>query len=491
VLGVGQPRNFLVQTLDRAELRPTGGFTGNYGVLTIHNGKVDPFQLFNVNDIEYGYKSNGWLYGKRPPSPYSSWWPFANWGLRDSNLSPDFPTSAKMIANVFQHETGQQVDGVIQFSPVVIAHVLKVTGPITVPVFNDTVTADNLEAKIHYYEEDPAGIAKQQRLFPNDHTHSLRKRFTQAVTQLLEDKVRHLPTSQIVDVGKQLLSDLQSKDLQVYLANTDLEQMLTQMHATGAIDTTPGIDGYMLVQTNVSVAKSTPYVDLTQHDDITLDDHGGATHHLTLTLHNAPTGPIFGLSTYRDYVRIYAPPQAQLQRADGFDTEVQMCAGAGCSGNPYPGGEMYCPAGKYLPGGYNSVVPSGAKGGTLDYLGMPTERTSDVPGRAMWGGWVVIPEWCTARVTLTWYVPNVTASSGAVPDYAGPYTTLIQRQGSTFYNVSLTIHPSPKMAASGMQTANYTAQISDALAFRLGQANPIPAAQLFGTSSPLDQLKAG
>src|SRR5262249_288942 len=131
LLGVGQPRNFLIQTLDRAELRPTGGFTGNYGVLTIHNGKVDPFELFNVNDIEYGYQQKGWICGKRPPREYS-WWAFANWGLRDSNLSPDFPTSAKMIADIFQHETGQQVDGVIQFSPVVIAHVLKVTGPLDV-----------------------------------------------------------------------------------------------------------------------------------------------------------------------------------------------------------------------------------------------------------------------------------------------------------------------------------------------------------------------
>src|SRR5262249_33529772 len=253
LLGVGQPRNFLVQTLDRAELRATGGFTGNYGVLSIHNGKVDPFELYNVNDIEYGYKTNGWIFGRRPPSPYSSWWPFGNWGLRDSNLSPDFPTSAKIIIDVFKNETGQQVDGVIQFSPVVIAHVLKVTGPLDVPLFNDTVSAENLEDKIHYYEENPAGIAKQHRLFPHDHTHSLRKRFTQAVTRLLEDRVRHLPTSELVAMGKQLVSDLQAKDLQVYLANPDLENMLSQLRATGGIDMTPGIDGYMLVQTNVSV----------------------------------------------------------------------------------------------------------------------------------------------------------------------------------------------------------------------------------------------
>ena len=93
MLGVGQPRHFLVQTLDRAELRPSGGFTGDYGVLTLH-GKIQPFSLYNVNDIDYGLKTNGWNLGKRPPAQYS-WWPFANWGLRDANLSADFPTTAR------------------------------------------------------------------------------------------------------------------------------------------------------------------------------------------------------------------------------------------------------------------------------------------------------------------------------------------------------------------------------------------------------------
>ena len=96
MLGVGQPRHFLVQTLDRAELRPSGGFTGDYGVLTLTNGKLEPFSLYNVNDIDYGLKTNGWIFGRRPPAQYS-WWPFANWGLRDANLSPDFPTTAKII----------------------------------------------------------------------------------------------------------------------------------------------------------------------------------------------------------------------------------------------------------------------------------------------------------------------------------------------------------------------------------------------------------
>ncbi len=477
LLGVGQPRNFLVQTLDISELRSSGGFTGNYGVLTISGGKLNPFSLYNINDIEYGYKTNGWIYGKRPPSQYS-WWPFANWGLRDSNLSADFPTTAKINEQLFANEGQGQVDGVIQFSPITIAHVLRVTGPIYVPVFNVTVTPDNLQQMIHFYEEDPRGIAIQQRLFPTDHTHSLRKRFTQAVTQLLQDKVKTLPLSQLLEVGKQLLADLQTHDLQIYVNNPQVESILNELHASGSIDTTPGLDGYMLVQSNSSVAKSTPYVNVTQADNVTLDDQGGATHHLTITMQYRPTGPIYGLSTYRDYMRIYLPPQARLISGDGFDSGAPLTS---AGGNPYPGGELSCPAGGYNPQDIKSLAFDGASG-HLDAIGGPTETTSDVPGRAMAGGWVTIPQWCTARVTLSWYVPSVVHSSAA-PANAAPYTYLIQRQGGTFYTMNVTVHPSPAMAANGMQTTTYTAQIDDSMALTLGNPTPIPAERFFNATS--------
>src|SRR5262249_51239660 len=107
-----------------------------------------------------------------------------------------------------------------------------------------------------------------------------------------------------------------------------------------------------------------------------------------------------------------------LASADGFDLGPQhlLCSSGSCGANPYPQGERVCPAGAYLPGpwaGTNySQNTAGGKPGTLDLLGGPTNTTSDVPGRTMWGGWVVIPPTCTANLTLTYYVPNVVAPKG-------------------------------------------------------------------------------
>ena len=124
---------------------------------------------------------------------------------------------------------------------------------------------------------------------------------------------------------KQVWKDVGDKDLQLYVTNQQIEDLLVKHRAAGQMDTTAKVDGYAFVQANVSAAKSTPYVAVTQRDDITLDAQGGALHQLTITLRNDPRGPIYGYPTYRDYVRIYVPPQARYMSGGGFDLLKPLC----------------------------------------------------------------------------------------------------------------------------------------------------------------------
>jgi hypothetical protein len=469
LLGIGTPRHFLVQTLDRTELRPTGGFAGEYGVLTIQNGNVPSLTLSNVDLLDYGHYSNGWAIANRPPAAYS-WWPIANWGLRDANLSPDFPTDAKLVMSVFKNEGGGSVDGLINVGPLAIAHVLRVTGPLKVPLYNDVVTADNLEQKIHYYQLDPAGIAKNHALFPNDTDAFARKRFVQSVAHLLEDTVRSLPLTKLKDVAKQALADIQAHDLLIYVNNPRIEQELVANHATGTILTPPGVDTFYVVHTNWSAAKSTPHIQVVQQDDVWLDGQGGATHYLTLTMSNvADNTPYYGPTTYQDYVRVYAPEPAVLFDSSGFDTNEKLCDIKTCPDVPYPNGELVCPKGHYDPLSRTSTLKGNDTNLPLDKLGGVTEIDSDVPGTAMWGGNVVIPIFCTATVTLDWYVPNVTAPSHAVTAQSQPYTLVVQRQGGTFYQADITIHPSGQVAAQGTKVQHYSEVIGSNTAFTLGK----------------------
>src|SRR5579859_2233306 len=40
LLGIGTPANYLIEILDSTELRPAGGFIGNYGIVTLAEGQV-------------------------------------------------------------------------------------------------------------------------------------------------------------------------------------------------------------------------------------------------------------------------------------------------------------------------------------------------------------------------------------------------------------------------------------------------------------------
>ena len=152
-----------------------------YGLLTIQNGRMAPFSLQDVTELDYA--GNGMELGRQAPPQYSSWMKFGYWGLRDANLSGDFPTTAKLAMQVFQEEGGGPVDGNIALTPTVIAHVLNVIGPIKVPQYNETITAQNLEDKLHYYQQD-FGAIRLQRQITGTNNAATRKAFTCAARSL-------------------------------------------------------------------------------------------------------------------------------------------------------------------------------------------------------------------------------------------------------------------------------------------------------------------
>ena len=438
MLGVDHSRTFLVQTMDRAELRPTGGFTGQFGELSITGGRVAPFALKDISLVEY--TTNSPTLGLLAPPQYRSWWPFANWGLRDSNLSADFPTSAQIAIDKYKGEVGHPVDGVIMFTPFLIEHILQVVGPIQVPGYNDTITAQNIEERLHYYQQDNSGLAKQVIFQPGDKTTSSRKRFTALLAHLLMDRVRHAPPDEILTVARQTLHDLKTKDLQIYVTNPQVEQLLVKFGDAAQVDRSPFHDGLYVVQANVSASKASQYVRTILHDTVTLNSTGGATHVLQMRLVYDQLGPVYGYDTYHDYVRVYVPPASKYLWGDGFDTGVPLC-GAYLGNCPrydvYPRDELLCPAGLFQPGAQAPSIADedGGRWHPLDTVGPPTNFTSDEPGRNMFGGLVIVPKNCTMTVTLSWYVPPSGPNN--------PYALLVQRQAGTFPELDLTILPTP------------------------------------------------
>ncbi len=449
ILGIGQPRNFLIQTVDRAEIRPTGGFTGQFSELALNGGRMGQLNLQNIGIYEEN-RPNAPNAGQFPPTAYTSWWPIADWGLRDSNLSADFSTSARIAIDVYKREFKHQVDGVIVFSPFLISRVLAATGPIYIPEYHETVTAQNLESKLHYYQLDNVGIRKETIVEHEDNKDIARKLFTKRVSKVLMDKVRHASVTDVLAIAQEMLQALQTRDLQVYVTNAQIENLLVKYNAAAVLDRSTTHDGLFVVQANVNANKGSQYVRTVMHDMVTLDANGGATHQFQMSLVYHMQDQVYGLDTYHDYVRVYVPPNAQFLNGNGFEQlGSPLCSEpAGlkaCSRyDAYGDGNLLCPIDHSDPmaetNQQNNINHQYDQlNHPLNNEGPPTNMTSDEPQRNMFGGWVIVPKNCTATVTLSWYVP---------PTGHGAYDLLVQRQPGIYPEMDLTILSTPGNCAT-------------------------------------------
>nr|BBH93612.1 hypothetical protein KTA_18110 [Thermogemmatispora argillosa] len=487
LLGVDGHRRYLLQTMDNAELRPGGGFTGQYGVVDVQNGVVGALTLRDVAKLDYA--GNGFQMGRQAPPGYS-WMHMGNFGLRDSNVSGDYPTTARINIQVFQDEGGGPVDGDIAFTPNFIAHILDVTGPIVVKDYGETITSQNLADRLHYYQQDPAGIARQEQI-TGQSLHDARKAFTSLVAKLLLDKVRHLPVSKLLEIVKGAVKDIQARDLELYFTNPAVEAWLVQQGLSGAINSFKNIDGFHVVQANISVNKASQYVHSTFQDTITLDAQGGATHNLTIILDYDQRGPVYGFDAYTDYIRVYAPAGSQFIDGSGFDSGQPVCsaggspqspprtsstptpskpiAGSKCDSYNYipPDGSRYCPSGNYALGPRYQNPP-------VDSVGPPTALQSDLPGRAMWGGLTVTPKNCISYIHLSWYVPHAHIN---LKDPSNIYSVLVGKQGGMVPTVDITIDATA-LHLKGVSTLHYHSDIhkDQVITLKGPQPQPTPKA---------------
>jgi uncharacterized protein DUF4012 len=455
LLGIGAAANYIVLSLDRSELRPGGGFQGNYGVLSLEGGKQSadhPLSLHDVYPLDTKYFHNPEVNtakdtnkypdcvndGPRPPDFYW-WWPYQslgscqfNWGLRDSNLSPDFPTNARTAIQTFQYVKDEipnngPIAGVVAFTPVLIEDMLTITGNLTVPGTdgkNITVTPDSLEATIHSQQELAGQIQGAQR---KDFTHQLS-------TQLL-DRIKHLDKSKLKDLFNVVAQAIKHKDLQVYLTDPRAELLLQQLGLASEVNRGSG-DSMFVNDANIGGNKANMYVTQHQTDVVTLLPNGGAIHHLQIATTFDKKGYIYNGTTdsvdYQAIERVYMPGDATILGYAGFTPRIFESCGPGN-------------------GKYNLVITDCSP----EHAMLLPTTNSDVTGRTMvLGGLLVMcgkainyvdfdsgveKKECdsnnfkdavkhTQNVYLTWYTPNAYTRDA---NGHGSYSLFVQKQAGT------------------------------------------------------------
>ncbi len=313
LFGIGKSTTYLAEWMDTSERRGAGGLITAYGALSVQNGQLVTFTLRDTYLLDTPYQASH----TTPIPAEDSWFPLTNnWGLRDSSLEPDFPTAAKSAEQLYTAEGGgPAVDGVIAFTTSFFEHVLTITGPVQIPELNEVIDETNLTDRLHFYqfprskgdEVSPAAL------------NSPKGRFPALFSKYLLEKLRQLTPQAAIAVLQEAVLAQSTKDLQLYLNDPHAQQALLQGHRASAVEAPAG-DAIFIVDTNISGNKANDNIDQAMQDSIALDDQGNAIHHLLIAYAWRRSAPVYGSSTYSDYVRIYVPANSQLQGYTGFST---------------------------------------------------------------------------------------------------------------------------------------------------------------------------
>ncbi|MDQ2886059.1 MAG: DUF4012 domain-containing protein [Chloroflexota bacterium] len=317
LLGVGTPTNYLIEILDSTELRPGGGFIGNYGVATLAGGRLASAHITDTDLLDGPFVAAG---HSIPYPPSYTWFTLVpSWNLRNSNLDADFPTAARYAEQNYTKEGGNTaVQGVIAVTPVLIERVLTITGPIAVPEYHETVTAQNLIARIHFHQLGGSAAGEGSDLIPSPDGHSsLRKRFTELLAEHLLDHIRHLPASGLSRILQAMMTGVSSKDMQLYFNSPTAENVLHGLQLDAAIQAPAG-DSLFVVDANIGDNKANSFITNTLDDQVSIDAEGNAIHHASIRYAWTTPGPIYGNPQYQDFIHVYAPPTSVLLSQNGW-----------------------------------------------------------------------------------------------------------------------------------------------------------------------------
>ncbi|HZY45143.1 MAG TPA: DUF4012 domain-containing protein, partial [Anaerolineae bacterium] len=314
LLGSDRPRTYLVLIQNEDELRPSGGFISAAARVTLSAGKIISLTVIDGNLVDdYARKPYDF-----PPDPLFTVMGSELWLFRDANWSPDFPTSAREAAHLFDYGLGGgPFDGVIAINQRVVQSIVAAIDP--VPIDNNTpaLTAQNLERSLR----DAWGPQ-------NYDVTTQRKDFIAKMSQAIMQRLLHSPEAVRWPIlARGLLDRLDSHDLLITLIDPALDQS-TFSDWNGSLQKSSG-DYLMVVDTNLGFNKASAAIsqtisyavaiesDRTIQAGVTIDYRNAnppqsGCQHFTAKYDITTTYETLIDRCYYDYLRVLAPANAQF-----------------------------------------------------------------------------------------------------------------------------------------------------------------------------------
>lgn len=303
-VGYPEQRTYLFLLQNNGELRPTGGFIGTYGMMTMRDGEVVSLQTDNIYNLDA--KAEAFL-NIEAPKPLQKYLDAKRWFMRDSNWSPDFPTSAKEVLRFYdlEKQAKQNLDGIIAITPTFIESLMELTGSITVD--GVTFTHENVVDQLQYQVE----VAFLRKGL----TDAERKDIIGDLSQILFQRLLTLPREQWGKLAALFQQMTAEKHFLLFL-NSEEEQTLVRDQGWGGELKSFDTDGFLVVDANLASLKTDQVMDRSIEYSVRKDGND-----LIATLsvtYDHKGGFDWKTTRYRTYTRIHVPKGSELVESSGF-----------------------------------------------------------------------------------------------------------------------------------------------------------------------------
>ncbi len=351
LLGEPDPKRYLILFQNDKELRPTGGFITAYAIFNLQHGII---KVETSNDI---YNLDDTISEKpAAPTPLQKYLPkVPQLNLRDTNLSPDFPTSMQAFDSMYKKAGGyKQVDGIISVDTSALVAAMNILGDIDVGGITYSIKTDSrcgcpqVIYQLEQYADQPVNYLKGNRKgIIGDLMFSIMNKAFSSSPKLYWGPLMQAGFDQI---GQ--------KHIMFYLYNGEAQRGILALNAGGKVMDFDG-DYLHINEANFGGAKSNLYVSEAVDQKYDVKSDGTIQKTVTVTYKNPfkPSdcnlehGGLCLNATLRDWFRIYVPKGSTI--VDSTGSEVKMTS--------------YDELGKTVFEGFLTVRPLGAKTYTITY----------------------------------------------------------------------------------------------------------------------------
>lgn len=329
ILGGPERRTYFVAFQNNAELRGSGGFIGNFAELVAEDGRLELGRFGRLDDLNAGGTRPRRLTGQ---DDFLARWRTFNPGQfwQQINVSPDFPTTAEVISQIYPQSGGVEIDGVIALDPPALAALLELSGRVSVPGWPEPVSSTNVV---------DITLKDAYEAFGQDE----RVAFLDNLARLVTENFVRSDLGKPALVASTLAKATKGGHITVWMAEPGEQELMGSLGISGSVAAVGG-DSLLVVNQNMAANKVDVYLrrqvgyDLTVHPDGQSARLRGT---VAVTLANdAPTsglsqqviGPYderFQAGENRTYVSVYTPLAAEAGRVDGESVEIETHADLG------------------------------------------------------------------------------------------------------------------------------------------------------------------